>query len=145
LLRSGRVDIDGLEHLVDHESGLLGLSGHSGDVRDLLEARDAGDASAALALEIYESVAAKHVAALTTTLGGLDTVVFTAGVGEHAAAVRAGIAARLEHLGVTIEPQANEVNAAIISPPGAPVTVRVEPTDEESIMARHAARLTQVP
>lgn len=144
LLRSGRVDIDGLEHLVDHESGLLGLSGRSGDVRDLLDARDAGDARSALALEVYESVAAKHVAALTTVLGGLDTVVFTAGVGEHAASVRAGIAARLGHLDVTIDREANEANQAIISPSDAPVTVRVERTDEEWIMAHHAARLTSV-
>ncbi|HWS44564.1 MAG TPA: acetate kinase, partial [Acidimicrobiia bacterium] len=113
----------------------------SADVRDLLAARDGGDARAALALEIYETVAAKHVAALVTVLGGLDTLVFTAGIGEHAAPVRAGIAARLAHLGVTVEGRANDANAPVISPPDAPVTVRVEPTNEEMMMARHAARL----
>jgi acetate kinase len=75
-------------------------------------------------------------------LGGLDTLVFTAGIGEHAAPVRAGIAARLAHLGVTLDPTANTTHAPIISEQHASVTVRVEPTDEESMMARHAVRLT---
>jgi acetate kinase len=74
-------------------------------------------------------------------LGGLDALVFTAGIGEHAAATRAGIAARLGHLGVAIDAEANDAGAAIISPAEAPVTVRVEPTDEEQMMALHAARL----
>ena len=141
LLRVHGLDAAELEHLVDHRSGLLGVSRRSGDVRDLLAAADTGDGDAALALELYEVVAAKHVAALTTVLGGLDTLVFTAGVGEHAAPVRAGIAARLAHLDVAVDDDANGTHAPVISPSGASVTVRVEPTDEESAMARHAARL----
>src|SRR5262249_57604702 len=90
VLRTRGADANQVERLVDEESGLLALSGRSGDVRDLQTARDRGDADAALALDIYERVAAKHVAALSTVLRGLDTLVFTAGVGEHAAAVRAG-------------------------------------------------------
>jgi acetate kinase len=140
LLRAHGLDAEGLEHVVDRESGLLGVSGRS-DVRDLLAARDHGDEAAALALNMYEVVAAKHVAALTTVLGGLDTLVFTGGVGEHAVAVRGGIAARLDHLGVRVDSAANGAGAAIISGPAAAVTVRVEPTDEELMMARHAARL----
>ena len=141
LLRVHGLDAAELERVVDHRSGLLGVSGRSSDVRDLLVAAGAGDEDAALALEIYEVVAAKHIAAMTTVLGGLDTLVFTAGVGEHAAPVRAGIAARLSHLGVAVDADANATHAPVISPPGASVTVRVEPTDEESAMARHAARL----
>ncbi len=141
VVRTGDLDADGLERLVDQQSGLLGVSGRSGDVRDLLAARDGGDARAALALEMYEVAIAKHVAGFTTVLGGLDTLVFTAGVGERSAATRAGIAGRLDHLGVTVDRAANDANAAIVSEPGAPVTVRVEPTDEEMMMAIHAARL----
>jgi acetate kinase len=141
VLRTRGADTDQIERLVDEQSGLLALSGRSGDVRDLLAARDRGDANAALALDIYERVAAKHVAALTTVLRGLDTLVFTAGVGEHAAPVRAGIGARLAHLWVTIDPSANDMDATVISAPGRTVTVRVEPTDEEAMMAIHAARL----
>lgn len=141
LLRERALDAAELERVVDRESGLLGISGRSGDVRDLLAARDAGDERATLALEIYASVAAKHVAALTTVLGGLDALVFTGGVGEHAAPVRADIAARLAHLGVTVDTDANAADAPVISDPDAAVMVRVEPTDEELMMARHAARL----
>jgi len=141
ILRSRGVGADELERIVDRQSGLLGIAGSSSDVRDLLAARDAGDERATLALDIYESVAAKHIAALTTVLGGLDTVVFTAGIGERSAAVRAGIGARLAHLGVTVSADANANNAVIISIAGAPVTVRVEPTDEELMMARHARAL----
>jgi acetate kinase len=141
MLRARDLDADGLEEVVDHRSGLVGLSGGASDVRDILAARDRGDARATLALDVYETVAAKHLAALTTVLGGLDTVVFTAGIGEHASAIRAGIAARLAHLGVAIDDRANEADTAVISPPNARVTVRVEPTDEALMMAVHAARL----
>jgi acetate kinase len=141
ILRSRGIDADGLEHIVDQQSGLRGVAGTSSDVRDLLDARDRGDQRAALAIEMYEFVAAKHIAALTTVLGGLDTLVFTAGIGEHAAPIRAGIAARLQHVGVTIDSGANAQHAAIVSVAGAPVAVRVEPTDEEATMARHAAEL----
>jgi acetate kinase len=141
LLRAHGLDADGLEHLVDRESGLLGVSGRSADVRDLLAARERGDEGAALALTMYETVAAKYVAALTTVLGGLDTLVFTGGIGEHATEVRGGIAARLGHLGVSVDDAANDAGSSIISRRGATVIVRVEPTDEELMMARHAARL----
>jgi acetate kinase len=141
ILRARGVDADELEQIVDRQSGLLGLAGSSSDVRDLLAAREHGDERATLALDIYESVAAKHIAALTTVLGGLDTLVFTAGIGEHSAPIRAGIAARLAHLGVMVDADLNDAHAAIISAVGAPVTVRVEPTDEEVMMARHAVAL----
>jgi acetate kinase len=141
LLRAGGVDAAELERVVDRESGLLGVSGRSADVRDLLRARDEGDDRAAVALEMYEVIASKYAAALTVVLGGLDTLVFTGGVGEHAGPIRRGIAGRLAHLGVHIDAAANDAGAAIISTASAAVTVRVEPTDEERMMATHAARL----
>jgi acetate kinase len=141
LLRVRGLDGADLERVVDRESGLFGVSGRSADVRDLLAARDAGDQRAALALEMYAFVAAKHVAAMTTVLGGLDTLVFTGGIGEHAAAVRRDITGRLAHLGVMVDAEANDAGAPVISTAGAPATVRVQPTDEELMMARHALRL----
>jgi acetate kinase len=143
LLRARNLDPDQLAHVIDRESGLLGVSGRSSDVRDLLAARSRGDTNAALALALYEAAAAKHIAALVTVLGGLDTLVFTAGVGEHAGPIRAGITTRLAHLGVVVDDRANDTNAPIISLPNAPVTVRVQPTDEELMMAIHARRLIE--
>jgi acetate kinase len=140
-MRTRGLDADGLERLVDRESGLVGLTGRSGDVRDLLAARAAGDPSAALAFDVYTSVAAKHIAGLVTVLGGIDTLVFTGGVGEHAGPVRAAIVGRLAPLGVAIDPAANEADRPVANPAGSPVTVRVEPTDEEATMARHAVAL----
>jgi acetate kinase len=136
---------DELEAMVDARSGLLGLSGTSGDVRDLQTACEQGDVAAELALEAFQVSVAKHIAALSTVLGGIDTLVFTAGIGERSPAVRAGVGARLAHLGVAVDEGANEGHAAVISPAGAPVEVRVEPAGEEVVMARHAARLTAGP
>ena len=134
---------DALEDLLDHRSGLAGLSGLSGDARRLLDARAAGDADAALALAVFTRTAAKQVAAQAAALGGLDTLVFTGGIGEHSPALRAEIAAPLGFLGVVVDPEANQAGAAVISPPGAGsvrqggVTVRVVATDEERMIARH--------
>ena len=137
LLRSGTVDVEGLADLVDHRAGLLGISGRSPDLRDLLAA-ETEDPAAALAVEIFCREAAKHVAAMSASLAGLDALVFTAGIGEHAAEVRARMAARLGHLGVQVDPVANAAGAGRISPEGAPVTVLVVPTDEERVIAHHA-------
>ena len=131
-------DADGLEDLLDRRSGLLGLSGRSNDVRTLLEARAAGDEASALALAVFARTAAKQVAALATAVGGLDTLVFTAGIGERSAEVRAEICAPLAFLGIEIDADANRVGADVISTPGG-VTVRVVPTDEERMIARHTA------
>ena len=141
LLRTGHLDADDVERVVDRESGLLGLAGAS-DVRDVLRAAGAGDEASQVALAVQASSIAKHVAALSTTLGGIDTLVFTAGVGERSPEVRAAVAARLGHLGVELDAAANAAGARVVSPAGAPVTVRVAPPDEERRMATHALRLT---
>lgn len=147
LLRTGAVDERGLARLVDHESGLLGLSGSTSEVRDLLAARSAGDAAAGLALEVFAYSVRKAVGALAAALGGIDTLVFTGGVGEHAAAVRAEVVGPLAHLGLVLDPGANEAHGSatdgVISAPRPPSTpsVLVVPTDEEAMIARHTARL----
>ncbi len=131
-----------VRRLVSHEAGLLGVSGTSADVRDLLrQEEDDPRARAALALFCYQ--ARKYVGALATTLGGLDTLIFTAGIGEHAAPIRARICAGLEFLGIHLDPARNEANAPIISRADSPVTVRVIPTTEELMIARHTAAVAR--
>jgi len=133
----GPLDAAALGHLLDHDAGLRGLSGGTSDMAQLLADRDAGDEAAGLAVEVFCRSAAKHVAALTTSLGGIDTLVFTAGIGEHAPAVRAEIAGRLSFLGLELDREANDGAAPVISADGSAVTVRVVATDEDLVMARH--------
>ena len=127
------------------ESGLLGVSGTSNDMRTLLEAAAGGDDDAALAVELFCYRAAKHVAALSVALGRLDAVVFTGGIGENSAPVRAAVLARLAVLGIHLDAEANEANGAgtggRISTPGGPVALVVA-TDEELLIARDTADLT---
>ncbi len=122
-----------IEHILYHESGLRGLSGLSGDVRDLL----ASDAPAArLALDYFAYRTAQAIAALAAALGGLDGLVFTAGVGENAAPVRAMIAARCAWLGIALDAAANAGHAPRIHAPGS-LPVHIIPTNEERMVARH--------
>jgi len=139
LMRAG-ADAPALERLVNHESGLLGVSGRTADMQVLLALRDA-DADAALAVDMFCYHAVKAVGALVATMGGIDTLVFTGGIGERSAAVRAQICEPLAHLGVRIEADRNASSAAIISADGARCIVRVTPADEERMIARHTARL----
>jgi acetate kinase len=140
LLQSEGLDAAGLSDLVNQRSGLLGVSGTSGDMRDLLD-RAASDPHAAEAVELYCYTAKKFVGALAAVLGGLDTLIFTGGVGEHAAPVRARICDGLAFLGITLDPDRNAAGAPIISRDDSPATVRVIPTDEALMIARHTARL----
>jgi acetate kinase len=141
LAARGGYDPAALERLVDHEAGLLGVSGSSGDMRDLLVRRDR-DPAAALAVALFCHQLRKHLGALAAVLGGLDTLVFTGGIGEHAAPVRAQTCAGLEHLGVRLDEARNRANAPVISQPTSPCTVRVLPTDEDLVIARHTYALT---
>jgi acetate kinase len=138
-LAPGR-DAKALDDLVNKRSGLLGVSGTTADVRDLLARRDT-DARAALALDVFAWSARKWIGAMTAALGGIDTLVFTGGIGEHAPRMRAQIAAGLEHLGVRLDEARNGRNDAVISAEGARTTVRVVKTDEERMVARHTARV----
>ena len=97
LMREHGLDPDGLERLVEDESGLRGVSGSTGDMRALLDVRST-DARAALAMELWCMTVRKHIGALTAVLGGIDSLVFTGGIGERSAALRAEICEGLEHL-----------------------------------------------
>jgi acetate kinase len=136
LLRERGYDPDRLEQLVDREAGLVALSGDTSDMQTLLERRER-DGRAALAVNAFCYHARKHVGALATVLRGLDTLVFTGGIGEKAAAVRAGICDGLEHLGIELDDAANAADSPVISAPGAGCVVRVERTDEDLVIARH--------
>ena len=108
LLRREGVSPDELYDVLDRESGLKGLSGTSGDFREVAEARSAGDAAAALAFDVYVHRLVREAAGMAASAGGLDVLVFTGGVGEHAADLRAALADGLGHLGVRLDEAAND-------------------------------------
>jgi acetate kinase len=136
LLREKGYDANRLERLVNNESGLLGVSGLSPDMKTLLEHRDREPAAAqAVAMFCYQL--RKHIGALTAALGGLDTVVFTGGIGERAATVRWETCQGLEHLGVRLDPQRNAAHVDTVSWSDSRCVVRVIPTDEDLMIARH--------
>jgi len=137
LLRNDLAGADALDDLVNRRSGLLGVSGTTSDMRELLAA-EGRDPTAAEAVELFCYQVRKAIGALATTVGGLDTLVFSGGIGERSAAIRARIAAGLEHLGVAIDPRRNEGGAAVISADGSRCVVRAMATDEESILEREA-------
>lgn len=118
------------QRMVNFESGLLGISETSSDMRDL-QAQAKTDERAADAIAVFCYQARKWIGALTTALGGLDTIVFSGGIGENAPAIRAGICTGLEFLGLTLDEVRNGNNATVISADNSRVTARVIPTDEE--------------
>jgi acetate kinase len=143
LARERGYDAAALERLVDNESGLLGVSRRTSDMRTLLEARAAGDPAAALAVDLFCYQARKHIGAMAAALMGLDWIVFTGGIGERAATVRAEICAGLAHLGVHVDAERNAAHAPVVSVDGAATVVRVIPTDEDVVIARHTEALTR--
>ncbi|TKJ24839.1 acetate/propionate family kinase [Blastococcus sp. CCUG 61487] len=108
LLEHGHVPVAELGDVLEHHSGLKGLSGTSGDLREVLARRAEGDADCALAVDIYLHRLAREVAAMTAATGGLDLLVMTGGVGEHHPAVRAAVAAALGHLGLAVDAERND-------------------------------------
>jgi acetate kinase len=131
-------------HLINHESGLLGISETSPDMRDLL-LQEAGDVRAAEAVDVFCYQVKKWTGAFAAALGGLDTLVFAGGIGEHAPAVRTRICAGLEFLGIEIEETANMQNAAVISTESGRVAVRIIHTDEEVMIAKSVCRILGLP
>jgi acetate kinase len=128
------------QRMVNHESGLIGLSESSADVRDLLE-REGEDARARDALALFCYQAKKWIGSFAAALGGVDTLVFAGGIGENAALIRLRICRGLQFLGIQIDEALNRDNAARISAANSPVTVRVIRTDEEAVIAEQSARL----
>jgi acetate kinase len=135
LERHEHLSPDQFHRLVNHESGLLGVAESTGDMRRLVEA-GSSDAGAAEAVELFCYSARKWIGAFAAALGGLDTLVFSGGIGEHQAPVRARICGGLAFLGIELDPVANARNAPIITREATAVTVRVIPTDEEVTIFR---------
>ncbi len=138
LNRHAKLSIDDLDELLNRSSGVLGLSGH-GDMRDVTTAAQKGDEAAKLALETYLHRIKHYIGAYWAILGRLDVLVFTAGVGENSAEIRAGSVAGLEGMGIRIDPARNESPERVarrISTDDSAVTVLVVPTDEELEIAR---------
>ena len=123
-----------VEDVLYERSGLLGMSGLSGDMRALLAS---SDERAQEAVELFAFRVGQETAAMATSLGGLDGLVFTGGIGEHAAAVRAMVCERLRWMGVALDATANTAGAGRISTPESRVEVHIIPTDEEATIARH--------
>jgi len=134
------LDAGALERLVTREAGLLGVSAISGDMKTLLDRR-ASDAQAAQAVDMFCYHVRKAIGAMAAALGGLDTLVFTAGIGERSPAIRHEICDGLGHLGVRIDEEANQRNADVISPADGRPTVRVVVTNENLVVARATYRL----
>ena len=136
LLRDKQLSPAAYGKLINHQAGMLGVSETSGDVRDLLAA-EATDPRAAEALALFCYQATKFIGALVAALGGLDVLVFTAGIGEHSPAVRERICDGLGFLGVRLDRGRNQAGATVISADESAVTVRVIKTNEELMIARH--------
>jgi acetate kinase len=127
---------------VNHESGLLGISETSPDVRDLLAVEDK-DVRAAEALAVFCYQARKCIGSFAAALGGLDTLVFAGGIGEHNPTIRARICEGLEFLGVDLDEALNQEAAGLISSRNSRVAVRIICTDEEKMIARTVSRALQ--
>lgn len=141
LLQVKGMSADQITHMLYHDCGLKGLSGIGNDVRELLES---SDPRAALAIEAFCHSCAGMAASLAAGIGGFDGLVFTAGIGEHAAAVREKVINRLAWLGADIDQAANAANGPLISSSKSSIKCYVIPTNEELMIARHAVKLIGV-
>ncbi|WP_426688764.1 acetate/propionate family kinase [Rhodanobacter ginsengiterrae] len=139
LMQIGKLSLERVGHMLYHESGLLGVSGVSDDPRVLLPREHEAPVREALALYVRSIV--RELGALTATLGGLDMLAFTAGIGEHNAVIRERVCTGLGFLGVAIDPVANAADAPVISSASSKVRVVVEPTNEEWVAATAALPL----
>ncbi|HEY2361911.1 MAG TPA: acetate/propionate family kinase [Candidatus Angelobacter sp.] len=135
LLKTG-YSADQLENLLDHQAGLLGVSGLTSDMKALLQ-KSRTDNAARMAVQMFAYQVRKFIGAYAAVLNGLDTLVFTGGIGERAAEVRAEICSDLEYLGVALDTAANSHNNEVISPPGKKCTIRVVQTNEDLMIAHH--------
>ncbi|HWD92663.1 MAG TPA: acetate/propionate family kinase [Verrucomicrobiae bacterium] len=140
LARSEGMTPPQFDHMVNRESGLLGVSETSPDMRDLL-VRESEDVRAAEAVALFCYQVKKWIGAYAAALGGLDTLVFAGGIGEHASPVRARICAGLEFLGIELDAARNDAHADIISTANSRAEVRIIRTDEELMIARSVCRI----
>ncbi|VIO67830.1 acetate/propionate family kinase [Bradyrhizobium ivorense] len=138
LLESKGLSTQELKDLLYRESGLVGVSGVSSDMRTLLSA---SDQRSRLAVDQFCARAAEYIAVMAVSLGGLDRLVFTGGIGENSSQVRSEICYRIRWLGIELEEIENERSSSTISRPRCQIKVQVAPTDEEAMIAKHILQL----
>ncbi len=138
IMQSEKMGPEQFNNLINHESGLLGISETSSDMQDLLKLENT-DVRAAEALGVFCYSVKKWIGAFAAALGGLDTLVFSGGIGENATVIRSRICERLGYLGIDMDEEQNKTNAPLISKAGSAVQVRVIPTNEELMIAKSAA------
>jgi acetate kinase len=141
LLKNDGDNADTLENTLDKQSGLLGISGTASDMRTLHEAAGKGDADAQLAIEMFARAAAKAIGGFAATMGELDALVFTGGIGEHDPDVRAKICSGMEIFGLQLDESANKNGATEIASLDSAISVQVIETDEDGQIARHVSTL----
>ncbi|KUL03337.1 MAG: Acetate kinase [Synergistales bacterium 54_9] len=143
LMEKENLDTKLMSHILHKESGILGISGISSDLRDVEEAAEQGNQRAKLALDMLCYGVRKHIGAYAAAMGGIDAIVFTAGIGENSSVVRKMVVEGLEFLGADVDPEKNNVRGKerIISTDGAKVSVLVVPTNEELVIARDTKEL----
>ena len=140
LAQTTQMTAEQFHHMVNHESGLLGVSETSSDVRDLL-GREADDVRAAEAVALFCYQVKKFIGAYAAALGGLDTLVFTGGIGENAPVIRSRICMDLGFLGIQLDQARNESSGPVISAATGHVTVRVIRTNEEVVIVQAVDRI----
>jgi acetate kinase len=147
LLAENRMTLPDLEEALYHRSGLQGISGCSGDMQEILATRAMGDSRAALAFDLYVTRLREGIGAMVASLGGIDALVFTGGVGEHASEVRAGACADFAWMGLSLDDDANanSMADAEVAMPASRVRVLVLHTREELLVARETVAVLRVP
>jgi acetate kinase len=138
------LDIKGIDDLLNKKSGVMGISGVSSDFRDLYAAAGEGNKRASLALDMFKYQCRKYIGAYSAALGGVDAVVFTAGIGENTYDIRRGACEGLDYMGIQIDPYKNSAvkgREAEISTDDSAVKVLVVPTNEELAIAQETAKV----
>lgn len=145
LVEKENISVQEVMHMLNHKSGVLGLSGISSDFRDVQKAMEEGNERARLALEVYSYQVAKYIGAYVAAMNGVDAIVFTAGIGENNSIVRAMVCEYLGYLGTQIDPIQNAIRGeeVILSKKGSSVVIMAIPTNEELTIARETKRILQ--
>lgn len=140
LLQQNKMTPAAIKEMLNRQSGLIGVSGSTDDMRDLLNAEKV-DTAAKQAIELFCYQARKYIGTLSVVLGGLDTLVFSGGIGEHSPEIRSRICAGIEFLGIRVDEEKNSTHSAIISPESGQVDIRIIKTNEELMIARHTMKI----
>jgi acetate kinase len=140
LIRHKGMSVDDIDQLLNKKSGLEGMAGHAGNMQEVLRVQQT-EVKARAAIEMFCYRIKRYLGSYAAALGGLDTLVFTGGIGENSAEIRGRICADLEFLGIALDSEANEAGQDVISTPSSSVKIRIIATDEDLVIAQQAAAL----